>query len=349
MAARFLFDLVEPAELTQYVRAYDNEVLRNQFVLGQFLPDFENSELEYSIDQQTWMDVDVAEYRAFDTQPRMTGRQGFSKIRGELAPVSRQIPLTEEDRLRLRALQQGGVSGARTAQVNQIYEDAERMVRSVKARLELAKGQVLTTGKFTLAENGLFMEADFGMPGSHKPTAAVTWATASTDILADLLTWMQLYVDDNGFEPGLMLMSRQILGYMINNTKFREAAAMNGTTPSRINLETVQAILAANGMPDIMIYDTQVRVNGTATRVIAADKLLFLPPSGQPLGLTHYGVTAEALVLAEAGKIVEQDMPGIVAVNLRNDSPVQTFTLATALAVPVLGAPNAIICADVVP
>lgn len=347
MSARFLFDLVEPAVLTEYVRQFDNEVLRNTFALGQFLPDFENSELEYFIDQSTFRDVDTAEFRAFDTQPSMTGRQGFSRLRGELLPVSKQIPLTEEDRLRLRAVQMGG--SARQAQIDQIYADAEMMVRSVKARLELAKGQVLTTGKFTLAENGLFMEADFGMPGTHKPTAAASWALAGTDIIADLLTWMQLYVDDNGFEPGLLMLSRTVLGYMINNTAFKSAAAFAGTTPGRINLETVQAVLAANGIPPVMIYDTQVRVGGVATRVIAADKILFLPPAGTPLGKTHYGVTAEALALAEAGKITERAMPGIVAVNLRNDNPVQTFTLATALAVPVLGNPNAIICADVVP
>lgn len=348
MTTRFLFDLIEPAVLTQYIREFDNEVLRNQFALGEFLPDVLNDELEYRIDRSTFRDVDAAEYRAFDTQPRMTGRQGFDRIRGELAPVSRQIPLTEEERLRLNALNKGS-AGGRKAMVDQIYADAERMVRSVKARLELAKGQVLTTGKFTLNENGLIMEADFGMPGSHKPTAAASWATTSTDILADLLTWMQLYVDDNGFEPGLMLMSRTILGHMINNTKMREAAAFGGTTPSRINLETVQAILAANGLPPVLIYDTQVRVNGVATRPIATDKLLLLPPSGQPLGATHYGITAEAMVLAESGKIAETDMPGIVAVNLRNDNPVQTFTLATAIAVPVLGDPNAVICADVIP
>lgn len=348
MSARFLFDLVEPAVLTEYVRQYDNEVLRNQFGLDQFLPDFLNDELEYFIDKKAFQDVDVAEFRAFDTQPRMTGRQGFERLRGELIPVSRQIPLTEEERLRLRALRAGDAKNQ--AAIDQIYADAEAMVRSVKARLELAKGQVLTTGKFTLnGENGLYMEADFGIPSTHKPTAAASWATTSTDILADLLSWMQLYVDDNGFEPGLMVLSRQILSYMVNNTGFKAAAAFAGTTPTRINLETVQAILAANGIPPVLVYDTNVRVNGVATRVIGQDKLLFLPPSDVPLGKTHYGITAEALTLAEMGKIKAEAAPGIVAVNLRNDNPVQTFTLATALAVPVLGNPNAIICADVVP
>jgi hypothetical protein len=54
-------------------------------------------------------------------------------------------------------------------------------------------------------------------------------------------------------------------------------------------------------------------------------------------------------VLAGKGYIVEEDMPGIVALNLRNENPVQTFTLATAVAVPVLPEPRLVICADVIP
>ena len=346
MSANFVFDLVDPAVLTQYIRAYDNEVLRNQMALGAWLPDVNNDSLEYTINQSTFKDVDVAEYRAFDTQPKMAGRQGFDRLRGELVPVSRQIALTEEDTLRLNALRGGS---GNTTLINQIYADAERMVRAVKLRLELAKGTLLTTGKFTLAENGLYLEADFGMPATHKPTAAASWAVGATDILSDLLSWMQLYVDDNGEEPGSMIMSRIILGYCLNNTKMREAASFGGTTPSRINLETVAAIFAANGLPPVTIYDTVVRVNGVITRVIPNDRVLMMPPSGTPLGETQYGITAEALKLAAKGMIAARDATGIVAVNLENDNPVQTFTLATALAVPLLGNPNAIICADVIP
>jgi hypothetical protein len=347
MSARFLYDLVDPAVLTEYVRAFDNEVLRNQMGLETFLPNSPNPELEYRINRAAFRDVDVAEFRAFDTQPKMTGRQGFSQIRGELVPLSRQIPLTEEEILRMRAM--GSAQGNRGL-IDQIYNDAERMVRSVQMRLEVARGQVLTTGKFTLAENGLVLEADFGMAASHKPTTAISWALPGTaDPLLDLLTWTQLYVDDNGFEPGAIVCSRTALGYMLNNTKMREAAAFAGTTPSRINLETVAAIFAANGLPPVTLYDTKARINGVSTPIIPVDKVLLLPPDGVPLGKTHYGITAEAIKLQGKGMITESAMPGIVAINLENDNPVQTFTLATAVAVPVLGDPNAVICADIIP
>lgn len=346
MSANFVFDLVDPAVLTQYIRAYDNEVLRNQMALGAWLPDVENDALEYSINQSTFRDVDVAEYRPFDVQPKMAGRQGFSRIRGELVPVSRQIALTEEDTLRLNAL--GNAQGNKSL-INQIYNDAERMTRAVKLRIELARGTLLTTGMFTLAENGLFMSADFGMPATHKPVAALAWSNPAADILGDCLAWVQLYVDDNGIEPGSIVANRTILGYMLNNTAMRQAAAFNGTTPTRINMETVAAIFAANGLPPVSIYDTVVRVDGVVTRVIPVDKILFMPPADTPLGETQWGVTAESLKLAAKGMIAARDVAGIVAVNLENDNPVQTFTLATGIAVPLLGNPNAVICADVIP
>lgn len=346
MSSNFTFDLVDPAVLTQYVRAYDNEVLRNQMALGAWLPDVNNDALEYNINQSTFRDVDVAEYRPFDVQPKLTGRQGFTRVRGELVPLSRQIALTEEDTLRLNAL--GNAQGNRGL-INQIYNDAERMVRAVKLRVELARGQLLTTGQFVLAENGLAMTADFGMPATHKPTVALAWSNPAADILGDLLAYTQLYVDDNGLEPGEIIANRTILGYMLGNTAMRQAAAFNGSTPTRINLETVAAIFAANGLPPVTIYDTVVRVDGQITRVIPIDKILFMPPAGTPLGETQWGITAEALKLASKGMIAARDAAGIVAVNLENDNPVQTFTLATGIAVPLLGNPMAIICADVIP
>lgn len=345
---RMIFDLVEPAVLTNYVRQYDNEVLRNQMGLEQFLPNTPNEELEYRVTKNSFLDVDVAEYRPFDVQPTMTGRQGFERIRGELVPLGRQIPLTEEDHHRLRNL---GNAGGNAGLVADIFADAERMVRSVQMRVEVARGQMLTTGKFTLAENGLIMEADFGVFAGHAPTTGTVWSNTAATILSDLLSWQETYVDSSGVEPGVIVTSRQNLGYMFLNTQMREAAGFGGTTPSRLNVEMVDAIFAANGLPPVMLYDTKARINGVVTRIIPADKVLMLPApgSGESLGATHYGVTAEAMYLAEEGMIEASEMPGVVAVNYKNDAPVQTFTAAHAIAVPVMPNTQLVLCADVTP
>lgn len=343
MSATLVWDLVDPAELVQYVRAYDNEVLYNQFTLQQFLPNVQMPELEYRIRSGTWKDVDVAKFRAWDTPAPMTGRQGFTRIQGELAPISRQIPLSEEEYLRLRELQGAG----NQAMINAIYDDAERMVRSVQARIELARGELLTTGKITLNENGLNLQADFGPLGTHLPTAGTLWSNTAATMLSDLLTWQQVYVDDAGTAPAIMLWPRQVLSYAYLNTEMRSAAAASGSTPTRINNETVDAIFAANGLPPIQLYDTMVRVEGVGTRVIPANKILMLPAAGEPLGATFYGVTAEALLMAGKGYITQQDMPGVVAVTTQTESPIQTYTLGTAVAMPVLPNPELVLCATV--
>lgn len=343
MAGNIVWDLIDPAELVNYVRAYDNEVLYNQFTLQEYLPNTPLADLEWRIRTGTWKDVDVALFRSYDTPAPMTGRQGISRMQGEIAPISRQIPLSEEENYRLREM----LGGTNDAMINAIYDDAERMVRAVQARVELARGEILQTGKIVLNENGLSLTADFLMPSSHKPTAGTVWTNPAAPMLSDLLTWMELFVDDTGTEPGEIIMPRQVLGYAYLNTEMRQAAAASGTTPSRLNNETVDAIFAANGLPPVKLYDTRVRVNGTSTRVLAANKILFMPPVGEPLGVTYYGTTLEAMGMVQNGNIAASDAPGVVAVVTRTESPIQTYTLGTALAMPVLPNSELVICAQV--
>lgn len=339
-----LYDLVDVAELTNYVRTFSNEVLRNRFVLDQFLPNRELADLEYRIRKASLPDVDVAEYRAWDTPAPFTGRPGITRMRGELPPVSRQIPLGEEETLRLETLRRG----TNDPLINAIYDDSELMIRAVQGRIELARGQLLTTGKVTIAENGLQIEADFGMAADHKVTPSVDWTDAvNGKPLTDLLTWQTKYVDDTGTTPGTLLMSQVRIANLMNNAEFRAAAAFGGTTPGRINRDTVDAILAANGLPPISTYDVKVRVNGVQTSVIDPKYVLLLPPAGEPMGTTFYGITAEAIVLAGRGLIDQRDMPGVVAVVTHNEHPVQTFTVGTAIALPVLVNPELLIAADV--
>lgn len=339
-----LYDLVDVAEMTGYVRQFDNEVLRNQFTLDQWLPNREIPDLEYRIRQGTLQDVDVAEFRAWDTPAPMTGRPGITRMRGELPPVSRMIPLGEEEMLCLRTLERG----TNDQLIDAIYDDAERMVRAVQGRIEWARGQLLSTGKVTIAENGLQIEADFGLAADHKVTPSVDWSSPATATpLSDLLTWVAKYVDDTGTTPGTILMSQARVSNLLMSAEIRGAVAFAGTTPARVNRDVVDAVLQANGLPPISTYDVKVRVNGVNTAVIDPKYVLLLPPAGEPMGNTFYGITAEAIVLASKGLIEQRDMPGIVAVNLTNEHPVQTFTVATAIALPVMINPELVIAADV--
>jgi len=345
MAGNMIFDLVSPAELTQFVRAYDNEVLRPdaRFILSRFMPDLMIDDLEYRIRKQSLQDVDIAEYRSWDTPAPMTARPGVSRIRGELGPISRGILLGEEEMLRQRSLD----SQSNDPIITAIYQDAERMTRSVRARIEMAIGDVLNDGIMTISENNITLTANFGRAGAMSVTAGTLWTNVASTILSDILTWMAAYEVQNGVTPGLLVVPRARVGNFALNTEMRNYAAANGTVPSRLNEAAINQVFAAEGIPPIFVYDGQFRKNGTLTRTLPANKVFLMPPAGEPLGNVFWGTTAESLRLREKGLIQREEAPGLVAFAMTQDHPVQTMTVATAVALPVMPNPNLVMDAVV--
>lgn len=346
VAQTLIWDLVDPAELISYVRTFANEQLRPdaQFVLGTYLPTVTTDEIEFKIRKGDLDDVDAAKYRAWDTPAPMTARPGTTRIEGELGPISRQIPLSEEEIIRKVALDRGNNDPI----VDAIFADAERMVRSVYARLELARGDVINDGKVTLSENGLTLEADFGRAAAFSVTAGITWDTVATSVpIANMLGYVETYVDEHGFAPDHILMPRVTRGHLSLTQEFLDYSASGGTTPTRLNNNDIDAVLAANDLPPIRIYDGQFRVDGVRTRVLPADKIFFMPPPTAAYGETRMGITAEAIKAAEKGFIKSEDAAGVVAVVLGQDHPVQTSTLGTAVGIPITPNPDYVMDATV--
>lgn len=345
--ANIVWDLVDPAELTQYIRAYDNEVLRDdaRIALDQILPNQDIDDLDFRVRRGALTDVDAAEYRAFDTPARMTGRPGTTRIQGELGPVSRQIPLGEEEALRQRALDRGVDDPI----IDAIYADAERMVRSVQVRVELARGDVIDDGVITINEGGFNLTADWGRAAGMSVSAGTDWDDAANGTpITDLLTWSDAYYDQNGIEPAFFRVTREILGWLKLSQEVRDfAGPAFHSAPERVSLSLLTDVLAAQELPLPWMYQSKFRVDGVQTDVLNADKTYLLPPTSEPVGNTFYGPTAEGIKLAERGLIERQDVPGIVALATQNEHPVQTFTVATALALPVMPNPDLIMDATI--
>ena len=328
-----VYDLADPTELVGYARRFANEVLMNQFTGQQYLPNRTVDDIEYALKRSGLQDVDIAKYRPWDVPAPMTGRPGVARLRGEIAPVSRQIALSEEEGLRLRALERDSNDEI----IDAIFDDTERMIRAVEGRIEVARFDTMIDGKCTLKEHNLDLEVDYGMPADQKITVGTPWTVANKATatpIADMLAAQELSVRRNGTRLARTVMSSLRIPALLVNDEVRDYVAGGGNVPVRVRLEDVQGVLAEQGLPRIEFYDAMVRDGGVQKYVLPPEYVLMQP--AEQFGETLYGPTAEGVLLAQKGYISARQASGLVAVVTQNDHPVQTFTVGTGVALPVI-------------
>jgi Phage major capsid protein E len=330
-----IYDMVDPQELQGYVRGVFRELNENQFTLSGLLPNKNITDIEFRITQGTLLDQDVASVRAWDTPVSIAGRQGLSRLMGELPPMGRKIRLGEEERIRLNMLLRNGGNSEALAS---IYNDVNNMARAVAARMEMLRGEALHSGAIAIAENGVNLSVDFGRSGSHAVAPGTLWSnTSASTPLDNELAWLEVYSDTNGQLPVAALTSLAVVRLLQRNEQYKTLATFNGITPSYLSLDQINQVRAAY---------TKVRVAGTQTRIIPESKFMYIPAPG-PLGSTLLGVTAEALELAEARAITQDQMAGMTAVIMKEAEPVATWTKVSAVGLPILANPNLTLVATV--
>lgn len=338
------FDLIEPGVLTGFVRELP---VPANYTLNNWLRDRNIGDIEAAF-QTAFKRNRAAMFRAYDAETPIGERDNFQRSRVSLPPLGQKTVVGEEERLKLEMLRSGGDNTS--ALIQALYNDARINTEAVLARMELARGQVLTTGKFTFAgENGLKgIEADFGVQSSHLPTAATAWTDYDdSDPLEQMRDWADLYTDDAGEPPAFALTSRQAIGHLLRNDSVRAAFATLGGTPSVITRAQLAGLLDANDLPQLVQYDSQVYVNNAATRIIPANKMIYLPANPETLGNTFWGITAEALELTGLNnpQLTFAQAPGLVGMVTKEGDPVRTWTKVTAIGMPVIADANKLLTA----
>ena len=345
-----IYDLADPQELLGFTRGIQQELETNVFVLNQFLPNDNIDEIEYRFTQGQLQDQDVATVRAWDTEAPIGNRQGIKRIMGELPPISKKIPVGEEERLRLRMLERNGDAGEL---IRAIYNDTANLARSVTGRVELFRGEALETANISIDENGVVQEIPFGRRADFNAAANTAAGTDKWDDHdnSDPIEFLQglndKYRDVNGGNPGLYLTSTKVINHLLRNAKIRTYLGSLGGTPGLVTNAQLASVLSAFNLPPLVAYDVVVRIDGVQTRVISDDKIIGLPPAGEPLGRTFWGTTAEAIELAGAQQIDSAQAPGMVSVVEKTFDPVKTWTKVAGIALPVLANPDLTIVGDV--
>lgn len=330
-------DLVSPEELTDYARREQEELYATNTLASLFPHETAlGNKVSYTITENGL--VPTAQFRSYDAEASIGGKtQKGRKITLELPPLSQKNRIGELDIMRSRANLPDEV------QRKSIASTTAEVVGAVEDRMELARGEILETGRLTIEENGLYVDEDLGRDADMTVAAITPWDDAAAKIVDELLGWVETYSDKgtNGV-PEIMVGSLKLRMALQKNLQILSAIS-TVNTPALASVEQLNQVLAAHGLPRFVTYDRKVNVAGVTRRVLSAEKLFFAPATG--LGASVWGEAAEAY--DPEYSLAAGAEGGIVAAAHKTHDPYAFWVRATGVALPILTAPNSSMVAGV--
>jgi hypothetical protein len=296
--------------------------------------------------------VNAARFRSFGAPTALATRQATRVVsEGMLPPLGQTLTVSEMETI-LFNISHGQDA---TQFQEQLYNDVERHVESIRTTQELAAGKLLATGVVPLA--GLTdIEVDWNVPDANMPTVSTYWSDAEgATPLTDELRWMAYLRTSGAPTPGRVITSLRALSTLASSLEYRAAffnTGTSGTTPTAtLAPDQVNTVRARYNLPPVQLYDVQVfDENGNYVRVLPDNLWIMIPgiPNTQ-WGETLYGLTAEGIQLSSGtdAAITAEEAPGILVVTKVEDDPVQIYTRGVAVGMPVLYVPDIHITATV--
>jgi hypothetical protein len=275
----------------------------------------------------------MATVHALDTEAEIGSRPVFDKTRVEKLLIKRKINQSE----RVRLLSETGVYSD-DAIVRYVFDDMRLMADAVKARTEVAKMEVLSTGKMTIDENHLKMNIDYGVPSEN--TAYELDLSADADIIGQLRVITDKAADD-GEAITEMICSNKIVRKLAANKGIQTlifGAIGQGTFVPTDRIQTLFGQLF--GFSTITTNDLRYKVQKASgveevKRFFPEDKITFISNgTAGSFGAGLWGVTPEE---AEYGQYNEKSADQYITITQwATPDPVAVWTKASGLFIPVL-------------
>lgn len=317
-----------------------NYSIQRNYVGDVLFPDVktDNLEAEYERLSEGMELPTAAMVHAFDTEAAIGVRPSFEKVNVEKLLIKEKINQSE----RLAHLLKRGVVESRL--VEYVYEDMNRLSNNVKTRTEIAKMEVMSTGKMTIKENGLDLTIPYGV---NKTKDLSGWDNPDHDILSDIEEMVELAVSA-GYAVNAALTSTKMISYMRKNTGI--ANAINGVNGARIVTKA-----QVDTMLDELYGIKTVRVNDASYGVPTADNkgrtavrffpenvfTLYIEGIGGKVGSGLWGVTPEE---ERQGAFTDVNFKQFITISQwETPDPVAEWTKASGVFIPVLPNPFAMV------
>jgi hypothetical protein len=149
----------------------------------------------------------------------------------------------------------------------------------------LAVGQVVRQG-----DNGYYELVQYPNPSGHRVTIAGAWTDDAYDPIPDLLAG-QAKLAEKGYAASRLISTRKVAGILSKNAKVRQRGTttlsvdINGTIqgrpPTRLAPAALNAVLQAEGLPPLEVYDELYRDYSGAKRFFPEDTVVMAGATGR--------------------------------------------------------------------
>lgn len=273
-----------------------------------------------------------ASVHALDTETQIASRDQIQRGAQALALIKRQIPIKEKEIIKIQTPR----SNAELNQaISQLYNDSDKMVESVKVRVEAMRMELLSSGKIKIEENGVKVTLDYGVPAGNKKT--FNWSDPATaKPLDDIKALVKAVKGSSGATASRALTSSTMIDTICSCSSVKKAI-FGVNSDMLVTLNDLNSLLSRMQLPKFITYDELYRIEGakgyTTKRYYPEDTISIF--TSNTLGETIYGLTAEEIELMGSNSVDTAEMVGNIFVGTYTKvDPVAKFTKAVATALP---------------
>jgi hypothetical protein len=286
---------------------------------------------------------------AFDVAAVPRPRIGFDTLATEMPFFKESTYIDEKLRQELNMVLETGNQAYIDSVMNRVFNEPMVLLEGAAAQRERMRMMALTTGMISITANGQAYDYDYQIPNENKVTVLASWATATTNILADILKWQEQIEETTGVKPTRAICSRKTWGYLLNNEVIKKNIYVLTNGVGTLSDTRLRQYLAdeADGLQVVVYSKKYTDESGVATKYVPDDTFVLFPEG--PLGTTWFGTTPEEsdLMSAKVANVSIVDT-GVAITTIAKEDPVNVETKVTMICLPSFEAADQIIIADVI-
>jgi hypothetical protein len=331
-----IFDLVKAKEIAAYIAANPSNAV--PYLGATLFPSKKQLGLDISwIKGANGLPV-VLRPSAFDTKATLRDRIGVTKVETEMPFFREAMRIGEKDRQEINRLVGTGNAQYYMPIINNIYDDAGKLVASAEVSAERMRMQLLSTGKISITDNRQLLDYDYNLNAAHKETLLSTakWADAeNSNPVADIQRWQDVIETDTGERPVRAVCTRKTWNYLLNNKKIKLDMNPIGGQNVILTDEMIKTYLQSKLGITIAVYTKKFIDETGAAQLFFPDDYFTMLPTGN-LGNTYYGTTPEEADLMSGSTAAEVAIvnTGVAVTTIKEAHPVNVETIVSEIVLP---------------